>query len=75
VEFPPVPLMPDLIELLQLFAKRINTETTYFLKHMLGLSDSPETVRLARRVLPVLNQENQVRLKEALANFPTTPRK
>lgn len=66
MENPATSLQPALIELLQILAKRTPSETLFFLKHHLGLTDHPATFRFIRRLIPAFDKEYQNRLKSFL---------
>jgi hypothetical protein len=53
----------DLVQLVEALAKRSPTETGFFLRQMLSLSESKETIRLIKQCLPFFPLEIQTDLK------------
>ena len=64
----------ELAAVLTSLAKRTPTETVYFLRQILSSPTSPNTSRLARRILPDLTPELQENLKAALRAHGSTLR-
>lgn len=62
----PNALHTDLQIVLEALAKRTPTETTYFLRQVLGISTGPGTARLVRRCLPLFAPAQQASLRAAL---------
>jgi hypothetical protein len=71
VQAAPVPLLPDLSNLVEFLARRIPTETAYFLRQSLAVSSSRSIPRLVRRCLPSFEPSLQQPLREALAARPS----
>ncbi len=71
VQAAPVPLLPDISNLIELLARRIPTETAYFLRQSLAVSPSRNIPRLVRRCLPSFEPALQQPLREALASRPS----
>lgn len=63
MENPAPSIRTALIALLQILAKRTPSETLFFLKHHLRITDQPAVPRLARRVISAFDKEYQDRLK------------
>lgn len=63
-------LQTDLLINLEALARRSPAETAYFLRQMMSISTSVTTVRLVRRLLPILPEEHQTGLRKALVNRP-----
>jgi hypothetical protein len=56
----------DLEDLIEALAVLSSNETAYFLKQILAVSASPETIRLVKNCLPFFPEEIQVDLKSSL---------
>jgi hypothetical protein len=66
VQSAPAPLHTDLQAILEALARRIPTETAYFLRQMLGLASGQGTARLVRRCLPLFSPAQQASLRSAI---------
>ncbi len=56
----------DLVQLIETLAELSPTETGYFLRQMLSLSESPETARLVKQCLPFFTPAIQTDLKAVI---------
>jgi len=65
----PEELQHELRQLLTQLARRSPTETSYFLRQVMGLNPTRTLARLVRRVLPEFPDEIQTRLRSALLAF------
>lgn len=65
---PPISLQNELIEIIQILAKRSSTETVYFLREMLAMSSRPTLARLIRRCLPAFDPAGQENLRKVMKN-------
>ncbi|HZW04334.1 MAG TPA: DNA alkylation repair protein [Anaerolineaceae bacterium] len=59
-------LQNDLLNLLQALARRSPSETAFYLRQVVSISDDPLVARLARRCLPLLSPAGQSSLRSAL---------
>lgn len=58
----------ELAHLIEALAKRSSTETAFFLRQALSVSESPETRRLIKQCLPLFPESIQQDLKSSLKN-------
>lgn len=66
-------LQHEMTKLVQSLARRSPTETAYFLRQVVSISDDPLVARLARRCLPLLTPVGQAGLRSALAGRRSLP--
>ena len=59
-------ISPDLIDIVEVLARRSPQETAYFLRQMLSFPNSPDTPWLIRQVIRFFPKEIQASLREAL---------
>lgn len=62
----PAKLQGDLMTILEATAKRWPTESAFFLRQQLSISQGPGVPRIIRRCLPLLSLEQQASLRNAL---------
>ena len=62
----PSSISPDLIDIVEVLARRSPQETAYFLRQMLSFPNSPDTPWLIRQVIRVFPTEIQFSLRKAL---------
>lgn len=62
----PLPLRPDLVDLLEKLALRSPSETAYTLRIALGSADNPDTAWLTRQVFPMFPDELKDSLRQAI---------
>jgi hypothetical protein len=59
-------LVRSLQDLLEALARRSPTETVYFIRQILGSPTPPVTIRMIRKILPLLPPESQASLRQML---------
>ncbi len=59
-------MLHEINRVIKALAEQSPTETAYFLKQTISLSDSPKTIHLVRQCLPFFSEEIRKELKEAL---------
>ncbi len=62
----PTSISPDLIDIVEVLARRSPQETAYFLRQMLSFPNSPDTPWLIRQVIKFFPTEIQASLRKAL---------
>ena len=66
IEAAPTILQGDIENIIRALYKASPTETTYFIKNLLGRKKNPKTSVLIRRILPALPEKLQISLQEKL---------